>query len=566
MKHISPQALYTKTVPKFMVTAIILLIHTVLFSQNLKLDSFFSNSMVLQRESSVPIWGDAAPDTTVTVRFNGQTKQTKTDKNGHWELSLAPMKALSQGKELTVSSGNKKKTFSDVLVGDVWMCTGQSNMDNPVASFSGPHSNLAAAALGKITSTMNDPLLRQYAVPYAISHDKRKNHTDSSHHRNAEFSNRMKGNSGLGKWTKATSKASIAAFSCTGFCFAIELRKAMPDVPIGLIKCAWGGTPIETWIPDYIFEQNEQLKKERTNYKNHIQKALENWEKTDWDKWLVEKTAEWEKNDHKGRKPQKNSNPMDPVYPNYPSTLFNAMLAPVIPYAIRGFIWYQGESNVNTTAPYYGERLAMMITAWRKEWQNDNLPFYIVQLANYSSKRQVKGLDDPWVTVMDGQRRVATTMPNTGLSVSLDIGTPHNIHPRNKIDVGRRLALWALKNEYGLDIPECSGPLYKSCSFKDGKAVISFTHTGSGLMIAEKEKENIKQPVKVDKALELFEIRGSDGKWHRASAKMTGDKIEVSSPDVKDPTAVRYAWSCTPKDPKLYNLEGLPASPFTSLK
>ena len=562
MKHTGNSPLSATGSLKLTTAAVFLFINTLLYSQNLELDSFFNNSMVLQRNCPVPIWGDASPGADVTVTFNGQNKQCKADKNGHWQLSLDPMEVLATGEPLTVSSGGEQKTFTDVVVGDVWVCTGQSNMDYTVSSFWGPRSNPAAVALSKIASKTNDPLLRQYAVPYAISHEKRKKRTDATHHRNNEVNDRLKGNSGLGVWLKATSKQSITAFSGTGFCFAIELRKAMPDVPIGLIKCAWGGTPIETWMPAYLFDQSPNLKKEREAYMVHIQKILEIWKRTDWDKWLAEKTERWEENGKKGGKPKPKSHPLDPVYPTYPSTLFNAMLAPVIPYAIRGFIWYQGESNVGPSAPLYEEQLTMMINAWRKEWKNDKLPFYIVQLANFKSKKKAQGLDDPWATVMDAQRRVATKLPNTGLSVTIDIGDPNNIHPRNKIDVGRRLALRALKNEYGMKIPECSGPLYKSCLFTDEKAVVSFTHTGSGLMVAE--KNGIEPPVKVDKPLTLFEIEDSNGKWHKAVAKINGDKIEVSSTKVTEPTAVRYAWSCNPEGAKLYNIEGLPASPFTT--
>ena len=546
-----------------------------LLAGNLELPMVFSDGMVLQRGMNVPVWGWAKPGAQVTVEFAGQKKTAKADAKGKWRVDLASLKLDAKGSDFKVSSGGEAITLKDVVVGEVWFCTGQSNMDFTARSFMGPKSNPAAAAFAKRVAELNDPIMRQYAAPYALGHDGRKEKADVSHHRN--IGRDGKRDMSLGHWIKATSPDNTTKFTGTGLCFALALRDAMPGVPIGLIKCAWGGTPVEPWIPTYVFDANPKMEAEREKYIKGITARYEKWKTRDWEPAYQKKLKEWEakhkddaknkkKRGRRDRKPSPPRNPLDPPYPNYPCTLFNAMLAPLIPYAGRGFIWYQGESNAfisRNQHPSYGKRMAMMIKSWREEWGNENMSFYIVQLANFISRRKSSD-GDRWAIVMDQQRRVLDMLPRTGMSVTIDIGDPHNIHPRNKLDVGKRLALWALKLDYGKkNIPECSGPLYKGLQVKDGKVLLSFTHADSGLMVAH--KDGIDPAEKVVSPLTWFEVRGEDGEWHKADARIVdGNKVEVSSSNVPKPVAVRYAWSCNPEGANLYNKAGLPASPFTT--
>ncbi len=548
----------------------------VLRAGNIQLPMIFKDGMVLQRGKKVPIWGWANPGAKVTIKFSIQTRSSKADSKGKWTIWLDPLKTSAKGSTLTISCNGEKKTIGDVVVGEVWFCTGQSNMDHTANGFARPKSNPAAAALSKYIHTLNDPLIRQYAAPYALGHDGRKERAEMTYHGNFKDNSKIPG---ICSWIKATSPTLTRAFSGTALCFALALRKALPKVPIGLIKCAWGGTPIETWIPQPVFDSNPKMKEEREKYEKKVNAQYEQWKKRDWEPAYKAKLEKWKKQlddnsaDEKGkskkpRKPSPPRNPLDPMYPKYPCSLFNAMIAPLVPYAARGFIWYQGEANAfvkRDQDPPYGRRLAMMIKAWRKEWGDDNMPFYFVQLANFASNRKNSSGQDTWAVVMDQQRRVLDMVPHTGMSVSIDIGDSRSIHPKNKIDVGERLALWALKLDYGKKIPECSGPLFKSDKIKNGKIIITFSHVGKGLMTGSKVGVDPVKPVKAPPT--WFEVKGQDGEWHKAEAKITGkDKIEVFSKDVPKPVAARYAWSCDPKGANLYNKSGLPASPFTTEK
>ena len=244
------------------------------------------------------------------------------------------------------------------------------------------------------------------------------------------------------------------------------------------------------------------------------------------------------------------------------TTLFKGMIAPLIPYAVKGVIWYQGESNRGMPSDIYSKYFEAMIKGWRREWKRQDMPFIYAQLAAFYKPGDKSKNAMGWIGICEAQRR-ALKIKNTGMAVQIDIGNPTNIHPKNKYDLAKRLALWAYNIAYGMNLPVISGPLYKSCKIMSDKAVISFDHTGSGLMTGY--KNHMDPVVATNEELKFFEIRGNDGKWYPGKAEIVGkDKVEVSSADVKEPVAVRYAWASNPKGANLYNKEGLPAALFTT--
>ena len=283
-----------------------------------------------------------------------------------------------------------------------------------------------------------------------------------------------------------------------------------------------------------------------------------------WDPAAVESRYQaalkkWEAT-KKGRKPRPAANPN--ANQQFPSTLFNAMVSPVIPYAIKGAIWYQGESNASHNTVKYEYNFRTMISAWRQQWGQGDFPFYFAQLANFKAPVTEPVEFDSWASICDQQRRTLG-LKNTGMAVLSDIGEAKDIHPHNKMDVGKRLALWALENDYKQKLPACSGPLYQGHKIKGDKVIIQFDSAGSGLMAGS--KVGMADTQATDAALKHFQICGADRQWKWAEAEITGnDTIAVSHPDVAAPTVVRYAWASNAAAANLYNKEGLPASIFTT--
>jgi sialate O-acetylesterase len=314
---------------------------------------------------------------------------------------------------------------------------------------------------------------------------------------------------------------------------------------MGLISSNWGGTPVETWISRDALETKLPVVLEQEK------KYLE----VDYPRLLAEyeaKQKEYEANNAKQGDPttrpmQRPNRPRGPMNQNSPTTLFNGMIAPIVKYPIKGAIWYQGESNAGQGYAY-AERLTAMIEDWRAKWGQGDFPFLIVQLANYMAPPKTPVEDVGWPRLRQAQVNVAKSVPNTGVAVIIDIGEEKDIHPRNKQDVGRRLALVARKVAYGEANVVYSGPAMKSVGYDGAKAVISYDHVGAGL----KAK---------DEKLPGFAIKGDDGQWHAADAKIVGDTIELTAPDVKSAKGAAYAWANNPPAP-LYNAEGLPAVPF----
>lgn len=620
-------------------------------SANVTMPGIFGNNMVLQRNKSIPVWGWAKANETIVVTLNDQKKTVKADRNGNWMIKLSPEKA--GGPYALKIKGNKSTiTFSEVLIGEVWVCSGQSNMEWPLSSANNAAQEIADA---------NYPEIRHFTVEKAVSNSPQKD---------------IKG----GNWEMANPKTA-GKFSAVAYFFARKLYQEL-KVPIGVINTSWGGTHVETWTSREAFRNSEEFKsmiasvptmnlesvtkiktdkfeKDFKMWRNEIlpESLLSEWYKPSFDdsNWKSLNAPQlWESQGLDGvdgvllfRKsfsvdavnagrpavielakiddndvtyingikvgstqgydiPRKynipagilkagineiavriedalggggfyngtmqitygiqvqslagqwrykfeNINPSTSsatVNPNdYPSLLYNAMLHPLIPYAIQGAIWYQGESNANR-AWQYQKAFPLMITDWRKQWKQGDFPFYFVQLASFNAGGSFdKNLGYEWAELREAQT-LTLSLPNTGMAVTSDIGEVNDIHPRNKQDVGIRLAMTALRNTYKKDIIG-SGPMFQSMKTEGNKIVIAFSNTGTGLLVKDKYGY-----------LKGFEIAGADKTYHYAKAYIQGDKVIVSSDDVASPIAVRFGWFDDISENNLFSKEGFPAVPF----
>ena len=490
-----------------------------------QLHPIFGDHMVIQRDMKAPVWGTASPGEAVTVTFDDMKKSTKAGRDGKWRVDLDPTHAGGPF-ELTVK-GENTITLTDVMVGEVWVCSGQSNMQWTVKQADNPDEEIAAA---------NHPNIRLLWINRAV----RGLPTDEME----------------GGWARC-SPESVPTFSAVGYFFGRHLHKEL-DIPIGLISTSWGGTRAEAWTSMKTLEADstfkpilERWEEEFSNHPKNVQAVVASIAE-----WL-EQANQAEQDGNAIPETPKLNLPADPRSSQHrPAGLFNAMIHPLLPFAIQGAIWYQGESNAGR-AYQYRKLFSAMITDWRQWWGQGDFPFLFVQLANFERHTpgepiKEKGKGDPgesgWAELREAQA-MALDLPNTGMAVTIDIGTSHDIHPGNKQDVGKRLALWALKHVHDKD-GAYSGPLYESATFEDGKATITMSHTFGGLT------------AKGGNSLEGFAVAGKDKKWVWAEAKIVGeDEIVVWSEDVKEPVAVRYAWANDPVC-NLYNKAGLPASPF----
>lgn len=522
----------------------------------------FSDHAVLQRETPVPVWGLADAGEKVTVAFAGQTKTATAGAQGNWSVKLDALAASSEPRELSIRGKESSVKISDVLVGDVWVAGGQSNMGVPLNS-----AHNAAEALPKA----GDPQLRFFRV---------KTKTAAEPQRDC-----------VGIW-EASTPDSAKNFSAVAYFFAREIR-ADQKVPVAVLQAPWGGTDIETWISLDGLQQNPPLQKTLVRW----DKAAADYKKVKADPGLVtayeKDLKQWQAevgpaygsvmkqyNQDKdagkevGPKPQparpEPTSP-DPMgtpspsrRPSTPTVNFNGMIAPLTSYAIRGFIWYQGENN-GSRGLEYRELSPRLIEDWRNQWKNGGgvskpeLPFLFVQLpCNGPDKTPVAEQGWPWLREA---QLLTLKVPGTGMAVTIDIGNPGNVHPADKIDVGQRLALSARKMVYGENVVAC-GPLYQGFKIEpDGKVRVRFTGTGSGLTPGEQPwcAPGVK-PFPKDKLIGFF-LAGEDRKWVEANASIEGDGVIVSSPEVPHPAALRYGWANSPRC-NLYNKEGLPASPF----
>jgi sialate O-acetylesterase len=484
-----------------------------------KLPAIFSDGMVLQQAQLVRIWGVADVSEDVKVTFGEQSHSSITDPTGKWSITLNPMSANAQPADLVVA-GKNTITLKNVLVGEVWICSGQSNMQWTVQQAGKAQEEIAAA---------NHPQIRMFNV------ERRPNMTPETDCK--------------GTWKEATS-ANVGEFSAVGYFFGRHLHHVL-KVPVGLINTSWGGTRVEAWTSREALEERPCAAEMLGDWKD----AAFEQRKADWQAQVQKIDAENAKlpaAEQKKSKPPAPRAPEAPTKtPHHPSVLFNGMVAPLVPYAVKGAIWYQGESN-QRRAFQYQELLPTMINDWRKQWM-EPFSFYIVQLANFGNGKPVTkepGIPDTWAELQEAQTLTAQTLDKCGIAIINDIGEQNDIHPKNKQEVGRRLALWALAKDYGKAGAEYCGPLYLSSVLKEDKIRVQFTHTGSGLKTRDGGEPK------------CFQITGADQKWVWAKAKIEGSEVVVWSESVPKPIGVRYAWASWPVDANLINAEGLPASCF----
>ena len=648
---------FIKTMPMILSVVVLTALSCSLISPdpatNIQLPAMFTDNMVLQHEIRVPVWGTADPGGKIIVEFGNHKKKAIVSKEGQWRVNFSPLYAGGP-YELTIK-GKEFINYKNVMVGEVWICSGQSNMQWPVSSAQNAEQEIAEA---------DYPNIRLFSVHRTMSVIP-KSHLDCD------------------SW-QVCSPATMPNFSAVGYFFGRHLHKKL-NIPIGLIHTSWGGTVAEAWtsgtslkeIPAFaeiVQEMETEAKDEEQLLKDYEQKmeewrttfdqkvkslqkgktwedpnldmthwkriklptlwekaGLENFDGAVWFRKEVKIPKSWEGqeltlqlgpindidityfngtrigSEEKHDKPRiykipgnlikpgrnviavevidignnggiwgvpeqlklvSNSDnsiplavnwhyqvgpelkdipprPQSPDNPNRPTVLYNAMISPLIPFAIRGAIWYQGESNAGR-AYQYRTLFPTLINDWRAHWGQGDLPFLFVQLANFRAVNP-EPVDDAWAELREAQL-MALSLPNTGMAVTIDIGEADDIHPRNKQDVGKRLALNALHLVYGKDVDH-SGPIYKSMAIEGGKIRLTFDHVGDGLIAKDGEK------------LTGFAIAGVDKKFYWADAIIDGETLVASSSNVPEPVAVRYAWSTNPVC-NFYNKAGLPASPF----
>lgn len=468
-------------------------------------NSLFSDGAVLQQGVAVPVWGAGKDGEQITVKIQDQTVST-TVRDGRWLVRLKPMKA---GGPFTMTiTGDNTVTINNVLVGEVWLCSGQSNMAFHLAQAANAAEAIAAAG---------DSQLRLFTVPYGAT-DTPKTEVP-------------------GSW-KESSPETARGFSAVAWFFGHELRRAL-KVPIGLIHSSVGGTPAEAWTSRATLEADPDLKETLERYAEQVKKYDPVAAAAQHERALEKHKEAVAKAKAAGEKPPPAPRaPADPRQASVrPCGLYNAMIAPLQPYAIAGAIWYQGESNAGR-AVEYRKLFPAMIQNWRQAWGQGDFPFLFVQIAPHQGMKP---------EIREAQLLSWQKVPGTAMVVITDVGDEKDIHPTKKEPVGQRLALAARALAYGENI-EYSGPVYASMKVEGDHAVLSFTHIGTGLMAKDGE-------------LKGFTIAGADGSFVPAKAAIDGDKVVVSSHEVPKPAAVRYGWANTP-DVNLFNKEGLPATPF----
>jgi sialate O-acetylesterase len=491
--------------------------------RKLKLAAPFGDRMVLQRDMPVPVWGNATPGSTVSVEFGGHTQSATADANGDWMVKLDPMPASEKNRTMTVRCGGAKTEFKEILVGEVWFCSGQSNMALGVNGTT-EKDNVKDAS---------DPLLRLRFVANTMSAVPLTELSGSDW--------RLCTPQALGQGSHET------GFSAVAYCFGKHLRKKL-NVPIGLIQSAWGGTRIEPWIPPSGFRNQPKLKdisdfltKADTDYRNAFKKN-------------IDAVAAWEKT---ARAALTADTPLPPPLPDVshpikehqqPTALFNSMVNPWIPYAIRGAIWYQGESN-RGEGMLYCDKMKALVGGWRQVWNQGDFPFYFVQLAPYNYGNNPEALPEIW----EAQYEAAAQIPNTGMAIINDVGNITNIHPTDKNTVGQRLARLALSRTYGVKFTDDCGPVFKTMSIDGDKIKVTFDYAKSGLASRD------------GKPLSSFEIAGADGRFMPAEATIAGSTVIIRNNKIAQPKAVRFAWNHIAV-PNLMNKDGLPASAFRAPK
>ncbi len=475
---------------------------------DLTLPAYYSDHMVLQREITLAIWGKANAGEEVIVSINGQTIKGTTKPDGEFIVELSPLKAGGP-YTLTIETGDSKKTFNDVLVGDVWVCSGQSNMWWPLHETQDGPTELQKA---------EHPQIRLITIASTIV---------------PQNPLTMKT-----KWVVCNGDTA-RNFSAVGYYFARELQKTI-NIPIGLVNASYGGTPAEAWTSKWAFDR----------YSDELKPILDAWDASDakYDAWI--KQAEELKQTGQAI-PTQPAPPSDPrTSANRPMVLFNSMIAPITRMPIKGVIWYQGESNTGQ-AWRYRFLFPALIKDWRNAWSQGDTPFLWVQLAAFGEPTEAPGVPSAWAELREAQS-MTLRLPNTGMATAIDIGDAKDIHPRNKLEVGRRLSLVARKRIYGEEDLVASGPIWDHGAYavEDGAIRLKFTDANDGLVTRD------------GGPVTGFAIAGKDKKWYWADAVIDSvNTVKISSSQVPKPFVVRYSWGQNPKG-NLMNKAGLPALPF----
>ncbi|MFO7826386.1 MAG: sialate O-acetylesterase [Cyclobacterium sp.] len=450
----------------------------------LKLPRVFADHMVLQRGQEIPVWGKADPRQRVIVTFQDKEYRVRADREGNWELRMG---AFPKGGPytLTVNTSKESLAYENVMMGDVWLLGGQSNMEWALKNTNNGEDSIKVA---------DHPNIRLFEVGRNLSLEAIDDVPEA-------------------KWS-VCSPETVENFSAIGYYFARRIQTDL-DVPIGLLDVNWGGTLSEAWTSAEALMTHDDFKERVASNQTEGPEDF---------------------SDPEVRKPNL-----------WPTSLYFGMLEPVIPFAIKGALWYQGESNAGR-AYQYREIFPLLISDWRKQWGQGDFPFIWVQLANFRQAKEEPG-DSDWAELREAQS-MTLSLPNTGQAVIIDKGEANDIHPRDKWTVGERLAKAAKKIAYGMDVVY-SGPTYKSMEIQDDQIRISFDHVGSGLMVKDKYGY-----------VKGFAVAGADKQFHWVKGFQDGDQIVLETGDIADPVAVRYAWADNPDDVNLYNKEGLPANPF----
>jgi sialate O-acetylesterase len=509
---------------------------------DVKLPALFSNGMVLQSGTTTPIWGTADPgeEVSIVLNLNNGTSleppRVRADSQGKWKITLAEestprerrilrrfrrweqpvVEGLSPGGPYTLTvSGKNQISLKDVYIGEVWICSGQSNMEWSLRSTTGAE---------QVIQDSKNPRIRLFTVAKATA--------------DQPFQDVK------GSWLECNPDT-VKNFSAVGYYFGRDLQKAL-KVPVGLIHTSWGGTRAEAWTRHEVLDSHEEWKNEFPRYeqaKADYPKSLEKY-RAEQDARKAEAAQTKEKSQ---TRPATSRPPSDPARnSNSPSVLYNAMIAPLIPYGIRGAIWYQGESNAGA-AYLYRKLFPVMIQNWRDDWKRGDFPFLFVQLAPWDPKFVKEPHESAWAELREAQLLTSQNLPHTAMAVITDVGDSKDIHPRNKEPVGARLALAARGGVYGEPV-EYIGPTYVSMQVDGNTAILHFKHKGKGLEAR-------------GGLLTGFTIAGEDHKFHNAQAEIKDDKVFVTSEEVKNPLAVRYGWANCPVV-NLWSKDGLPASPF----
>lgn len=498
---------------KITYTYLILLgaVFTAALTADVKLAPLFQDGVVLQRGKPVPVWGTAEPNEAVTVKFANQEHRAVADADGYWKISLTELKASFEPAVMVITGKNNRLEIADILVGEVWIASGQSNMEWSVR-----HSQDAALEI----AAAHYPAIRQFRAARTVADEP------------ARFVE--------GRWQPALA-GQVDRFSAVGYYFARDLHQIL-QVPVGIINTSWGGTPIEPWLPPQYLESHDDpilasVHERWSQILENYPAALERYHQSviDWEK---QREAAQHAGEAFTRRPPRP--PTGQGHRDTPAGLYNGMIHPLAPYAVAGFIWYQGESNVSRANQYH-YLFSRMILGWRDVFSQGDLPFYWVQLANYRRPDQIQ-----WAYLREAQTQTLQ-LPATGQAIAIDIGDVRDIHPRNKQSVGRRLARLALNRNYNFDIVD-SGPV-----------MVSSEREGTGFRIHFNEVHgSLKSPFG---ELKGFELAGEDQEFHPAEARIEGKSVLVISDAVSEPVAVRYAWYDAPLA-GLFNNEGLPAVPF----